>query len=159
MLILENWKKADNQRISHADHVRREEENNQWCARCKTPGGVERKWAQQAAARDVTEVVECKSEQQAAAREVPGVVESKSAQQAAAREVPGVVERKSAQQAAAREETVVWECKSRQRASARLNKTFKMACKYVNSRHIFHQSCGLWNAPCVHGCGYIHLSS
>jgi hypothetical protein len=33
-----------------------------------------------------------------------------------------------------------------------------MACKYVNGQFIFHQPCGLWNAPCVHGCGYIHLS-
>jgi hypothetical protein len=24
---------------------------------------------------------------------------------------------------------------------------------------IFHQPCSLWNAPCVHGCGYIHLWS
>jgi hypothetical protein len=34
-----------------------------------------------------------------------------------------------------------------------------MACKYVNGEYIFHQPCGLWNAPCVQGCGYIHLSS
>jgi hypothetical protein len=34
-----------------------------------------------------------------------------------------------------------------------------MACKYVNGQYKFHQPCGLWNAPCVHGCGYIHLSS
>jgi hypothetical protein len=40
-----------------------------------------------------------------------------------------------------------------------LNKTFEMACKYVNGQYIFHQSCGLWNAPCVHGCGYIQLLS
>jgi hypothetical protein len=26
-------------------------------------------------------------------------------------------------------------------------------------QYIFHQPCGLWNAPCVHGCGYIHLLS
>jgi hypothetical protein len=42
---------------------------------------------------------------------------------------------------------------------ARISKTFEMACKYVNGQYIFHQPCGLWNAPCVHGCGYIHLSS
>ena len=34
-----------------------------------------------------------------------------------------------------------------------------MACKYVNGQYIFHQPCGLWNAPCVHSCGYIHLLS
>jgi hypothetical protein len=70
-----------------------------------------------------------------------------------------VVECKSAQQAAAREEPEVQECQSRQRAAARLNKTFEITCKYVNGQYIFHQPWGLWNAPCVHGCGYIHLSS
>jgi hypothetical protein len=90
-------------------------------------------------------------------RDVPGVVERESAeilrvvghesaQQVAARDVPGVVECESAQQAAAREELSV--CK-----------TFEMACKYVNDQYIFHQPCGLWSAPCVQGCGYIHLSS
>jgi hypothetical protein len=34
-----------------------------------------------------------------------------------------------------------------------------MACKYINGQYIFQQPCSLWNAPCVHGCGYIHLSS
>jgi hypothetical protein len=136
-----------------------EKANNQQYTRRKTPGVVERKSVQQAAAREVPGVVECKSAQQAAAREVPGVVEHKSAHQAAAREVPGVVECKSAQQAVARKEPAVQEHKSRQCAAARFNKTFKMACKYINGQYIFHQPCGLWNAPCVHSCGYIHLLS
>ncbi len=34
-----------------------------------------------------------------------------------------------------------------------------MACKYIDGDYIFHQPCGLWNAPCVHGCGYLHLLS
>jgi hypothetical protein len=34
-----------------------------------------------------------------------------------------------------------------------------MACKYINGQYIFHQPCDLWNAPCVHGCGYNHLLS
>jgi hypothetical protein len=34
-----------------------------------------------------------------------------------------------------------------------------MACKHVKGQYIFHQPCGLWNAPCVNGCGYIHLLS
>jgi hypothetical protein len=97
--------------------------------------------------------------QQAIARKIPGVQEHEAGQQAGAREVPGVVERNTAQQAAAREELAVQECKSRQRAAERLNKTFKMACKYVNGQYIFHHPCNLWNAPCVHGCGYIHLLS
>ncbi len=87
------------------------------------------------------------------------MVECESAQRVAAREELGVVEHESAQQAAGREEPAVQECKTRQRVAARLNKTFEMTCKYVNCQHIFHQPCGLWNAPCVHGCGCIHLSS
>ncbi len=43
--------------------------------------------------------------------------------------------------------------------AARLNKTFKMACKYINGQNIFNQPCDLWNAPCVYGCGCIHLLS
>jgi hypothetical protein len=121
---------------------RREEENNKQCARRETPG-----------------VVECKSAQQAVVRDVPGVVERETAQQAAAREVPGMVECESAQQVAAREKPVVQECKSRQCATARSNKTFKMACKYINGQYIFHQPCGLWNASYVKICGYIHLLS
>ncbi len=70
-----------------------------------------------------------------------------------------MVERELAQQAAAIEEPAVQECESRQRVAAKLNKTFEMACMYVNGRYIFHQPCSLWNAPCVHGCGDIHLSS
>jgi hypothetical protein len=70
-----------------------------------------------------------------------------------------VVECESAQQAAAREEPAVREGKSRQRTASRLNKTFKMACKYVNGQYMFHQPCSSWNAPCFQGCGYIHLSS
>jgi hypothetical protein len=36
-----------------------------------------------------------------------------------------------------------------------------MACTFVNGEYLFHQPCGLWkwNEPCVHGCGYIHLST
>ncbi len=85
--------------------------------------------------------------------------ERESEKQAVAREVPGVVERDSRQQAASREEPADQECDSRQHAAARLNKTFEMACMYVHGQYIFPQHCGLWNAPCVHRCGYIHLSS
>jgi len=35
----------------------------------------------------------------------------------------------------------------------------QMACTFVNGDYLFHQPCGLWNEPCVHGCGYIHLST
>jgi hypothetical protein len=34
-----------------------------------------------------------------------------------------------------------------------------VSCKYVNGNYFFHQPCGLWNEPCNHGCGYLHLSS
>ncbi len=149
-----------------------EHESAQQAVVREVPGVVERESAQQAAAREEPAVWEPESRQCVAAgrREEEnyqrrnrcktlGVVECKSAQQAVARDVPGVVERESAQQAAAREEPAVRERKSRQRAERRLKKTFKMACKYVNGQYIFHQPCGLWNAPCVHGCGYIHLLS
>ncbi len=155
---------------------RREEENYQQCARCKTPGVVEHESAHQAGQHAAAGRREEENDQWHARRETPGVVERKSAQQVeqrvaagrreeendlwcARRKTPGVVEQESAQQAAVREEAAVWERESRQRAAARLNKTFEMACKYVNSQHVFHQLCSLWNAPCVHGCGYIHLLS
>jgi hypothetical protein len=50
----------------------------------------------------------------------------------------GGVERESAQRAAAREEPAVQERESRQRAMARFNKTFKMACKYVNGQYTYN---------------------
>jgi uncharacterized protein YacL (UPF0231 family) len=63
-------------------------------------------------------------------------------QRAVARLEPGVIERESAR-----------------RVVARARRTFDMACKYVNGNYLFHQPCGLWSEPCVHGCGYLHLSS
>jgi hypothetical protein len=104
-------------------------------------------------------VVERKSAQQAGQCVAAEKREEENDQQSARRKTPVVVERKSAKQAAAREEPAVQERESRQHVAARLSKTFKMACKYVNGQYIFHQPCGLWNAPCVHGCGYIHLLS
>ncbi len=84
------------------------------------------------------------------AREEPAVQVRKSRQHAATgrregendrrhfrRETLGVVGHKSAQQDAAREEPVVRECKSRQCVVARSNKTFKMACKYINASIYF----------------------
>jgi len=41
----------------------------------------------------------------------------------------------------------------------RANKHVHMATKFVNGKHVFHQHCGTWSEECVHGCGYIHLSS
>ncbi len=54
---------------------------------------------------------------------------------------------------------MVQDHESRQQAAARSNRTLNMACKYIDKDYIFHQPCGLWNAPCVHGCGYLHLLS
>jgi hypothetical protein len=42
---------------------------------------------------------------------------------------------------------------------AKANKHVDMATKFVNGEHVFHQHCGTWDEECVHGCGYIHLSS
>ncbi len=78
---------------------------------------------------------------------------------AIAREKPGVLERESEQRAAAREEPAVRARESRQRAVAQGKKTHEMVCKCVNGDYLFHKPCGLWNEPCVHGCGYIHLSN
>ncbi len=132
-----------------------ERQSGQQAAAREVPGLVERKSAQQAAAREKLAVKEWESRQGSAA----GRREEENDQQHAGRKTPGVVEFKSAQQAAAREEPAFQEHKSRQHAAARLNKTFGMACKDVNGQYIFHQPCGLWNASCVHGFGYIHLPS
>ncbi len=66
---------------------------------------------------------------------------------------------KTEQRAVAREDPVVRARESAQRAVARSEKTHQMACKCINGEYILHQPCGLWNEPCVHGCGYIHLSN
>jgi hypothetical protein len=50
-------KNADNQRLRHFNCGRREEENNQQCARQKLPWFVEQESAQQAAAREIPGVV------------------------------------------------------------------------------------------------------
>ena len=43
----------------------------------------------------------------------------------------------------------------------RLNTTHEMACRYIpeTGEFTFHQPCGQWNKPCIHNCGYMHLSS
>jgi hypothetical protein len=43
----------------------------------------------------------------------------------------------------------------------RLNKTHEMACRYIpeTGEFTFNQPCGQWNKPCIHNCGYMHLSS
>jgi hypothetical protein len=153
------------------------------------PGVREHESAQRAVAREEPGVREHESAQRVVAREEPGVREHESAQRVVAREDPGVREHESAQRAATREdgtrrdeennqrrvrrnETGVRENESAQRAGAReepgvrererrqrARRTFDMACKYLDGNYLFHQPCGLWNEPCVHGCGYLHLSS
>ncbi len=51
------------------------------------------------------------------------------------------------------------EHKARQRRMADANKHVFMATKFVNDEYMFHQECGSWDQECVHGCGYMHLSS
>ena len=108
-------------------------------------------------------VQENKSLQRAAAREEPGVREQEQSantmRRAIARDEPGVLEHESEQRAAAREDPAVRARESRQQAVAQGKKTHEMACKCVNGEYLFHKPCGLWNEPCVHGCGYIHLSN
>ena len=45
--------------------------------------------------------------------------------------------------------------------SRRLKKTHEMACRYIpeTGEFTFHQPCGQWDKPCIHNCGYVHLSS
>ena len=72
---------------------------------------------------------------------------------------PGVREHETEQWAVARLDPAVRARESRQRAVARGKKTYPMVCTCKNGEYLFHQPCGLWNEPCVHGCGYIHLSN
>ena len=47
-------------------------------------------------------------------------------------------------------------------AQARKHKKFfPLGCLVdeITGRYKFDQPCGLWNKPCVHGCGYIHFSA
>jgi hypothetical protein len=105
--------------------------------------------------------------QRAVAREEPGVREQEqpvdTARRAVARQEPGVREQEqpvdTARRAVARQDPAVRAREPRQRAVARGKKTYPMACQFVNGEYLFHQPCGLWNEPCVHGCGYIHLSN
>jgi len=113
----------------------------------------------QAIAREEPGVQEHESLQREAAREEPGVQEHESLQRAAAREEPGVRKHESLQQAIAREDPAVRARESRQWAVAQGKKTHEIACKCVHGEYLFHQPCGLWNDPCVYGCGYIHLSN
>jgi hypothetical protein len=103
----------------------------------------------------------------AVAREELGVREQEqpvdTVRQAVAREEPGVQEQEqpgdTVRRAVARLDPEVRARESRQRAVARGKTTHPMACKCVNGEYLFHQPCGLWSEPCVHGCGYIHLSN
>jgi hypothetical protein len=110
----------------------------------------------------------------AVAREEPGVREQRreqeqpanTRQRAVAREEPGVREQRREQEqpadtvrrAVARLDPAVRARESRQWAVARGKKPYVMACKWENGKYLFHQPCGLWNEPCVHGCRYIHLN-
>ena len=73
-----------------------------------------------------------------------GSLEEENDQRRARRVIPGVIDRESAQRAAAREEPGVREHESAQRAAARATRTFDMACKYVDGKYIFHQTCGYY---------------
>ncbi len=65
----------------------------------------------------------------------------------------------TARRRARREQPGVREHEARQLRVARANKHVDMATNFVNGEHVFHQHCGTWDEECVHGCGYIHLSS
>ncbi len=96
-------------------------------------------------------------------REQPGVLEHKAIQRSISRDKPGRREEEqvanTAQRRARLEQPGVQEHEARQLRMARANKHVNMATKFVNGEHVFHQHCGTWDKECVHGCGYIHLSS
>jgi hypothetical protein len=141
----------------------REHETEQRAIAREVPGVREHETEQRAAAREVPGVQEHETEQQAAARDEPGVREQEQSantvSRAIARAEPGVREHETEQRAAARLDPALRARESRQRAVARGKKTYAMACQFKNGEYLFHQPCGLWNEPCVHGCGYIHLSN
>jgi hypothetical protein len=124
------------------DPARREEENEQRHTRREQPG-----------------VLAHESIQRATAREQPGVLTHESIQRATARERPGVLAHESIQRTTAREQPGVLAHEARQRRMANVNKHVVMATKFVNGEYLFHQPCGSWDQECVHGCGYLHLSS
>ena len=84
-----------------------------------------------------------------------------------AREEPGVQEQRrereqpanTQQRAVARLDPEVRARESRLRAVARGKIIHQVACEFINGEYLFHQPCGLWNEPCLRGCGYIHLSN
>ncbi len=150
-------------RSAYTNQAVQEHKAEQRAAAREVPGMREHETEQRAAAREVPGVREHESEQRAAARDEPGVREQEQSantvSRAIAREEPGVREHETEQRAIARLDPAVRARESRQRAVARGKKHYVMACKCKNGNYLFHQPCGLWNEPCVHGCGYIHLSN
>ena len=91
------------------------------------------------------------------------MLEDEAIQRSVSREEPGRREEEqvadTARRRIAREQPRVREYEARQLRMTRANKHVHMATKFVNGEHVFHQHCGTWSEECVHGCGYIHLSS
>jgi len=151
-------KNAANQKKRRQDPARREAENAadtaRWRIAREQPGRRE-------------EEQEADTSQWRIAREQPGrreeEQEANTAQWHIAREQPGRREEEqvanTARRHIAREQPGVREYEARQLRMTRANKHVHMATKFVNYEHVFHQHCGTWSEECVHGCGYIHLSS
>jgi len=142
---------------------RRDEENEQWRTRREQPGVLEHEALQRATAREEPGRRDEENEQRRTRREQPGVLEDEAIQRSTAREEPGRREEEqeadTAQRCIAREQPGVREHEARQLRMARANKHVHMATKFVNGEHVFHQHFGTCSEECVHGCGYIHLSS
>jgi hypothetical protein len=155
---LRRIKNAANQRKWRQDPARREEQQVADIARRRIareqPGRREEEQVANTARRRI-------------AREEPGRREEEqvagTAQRGIAREQPGTREEEqvadTARRRIAREQLGVQEHEARQLRTTRANKHVEMATKFVNGEHVFHQHCGTWSKECVHGCGYIHLSS
>ena len=60
-----------------------------------------------------------------------------------------------------RENSHVRAVEATQQRARRQARYIEMAFRYnsLTGEYLFHQPCGEWNSPCVHGCGYMHLST
>jgi hypothetical protein len=142
--------RAESRRILRNNPGVREAENEQQRNRCLNPETRSQEQLvdtfRRAAAREDEEIREKENEQRRNRRSVPEYRE---------REQSVNMERR----AVAREALGVQENELTNRSSARAKRTYDMACAYENGKFQFGQPCGSWSILCVHGCGYIHLSS
>jgi hypothetical protein len=158
---------TDRRAAACKDEQVREAENEQRSNRRSVPEYREQEQSvnmdRQAAAREDEQVREAENEQRCNRRSVLQYREQEQSvntkRRAAAREDEEVRERENEQQPNRWETSGVQENELTNRAAAKAKRTYDMACTYKNGKFCFGPPCGSWSIPCVHGCGYIHLSS